>query len=262
MRGIEAVLKPFRRILNRLQHKFKELCFDPLAIYFGHYKLLYAGKDICLLLERRLKIALIIYRQTKTLPTKLESLCFYSSGCQRGHRSPSCQRSRPCHCGHDVVIAPRSLLRCYHFRDGRRGLLVGSASSVDTLASCCCTLDAQLTHDRTPPINPRLYPVAKSLAEPGLSPLGISRRRLRCDSAEGLVRGPPLAVSSKLAERAGLPGRLACQNCLSSLPSSWPVVVQFVRIASLISVTWRFRSSSFFLSQETLSSCREVPRLN
>jgi hypothetical protein len=101
----------------------------------------------------------------------------------------------------------------------------------------CYIPGVQLTHDRTPPINPKLYPVAKSLpGPPGPSPLGISKRRLKCDRAEGLVRGPP-RDSSKLAARAGLPGLLACQNCLSSLPSSWPVVDQLVRIASLISVT-------------------------
>lgn len=171
--------------------------------------------------------------------------------------------SPPCCCGHAVATVHRCLPHCYHFRDGHRGLSVGSASSnahVSIHTSTMSVSDGQLTHDRTPPINPRLYPVAKSL--PGLSPLGISRRFLRCDSADGLVRGPPLDVSSKLAARAGLPGRLACQNCLNSFPNSWPVVDQLVRIASLISVTWRFRSNSFFFNQETLSSCREVPRLN
>src|SRR4051794_39805794 len=106
-------------------------------------------------------------------------------------------------------------------------------------------------------MRPKLYPVAKSLPGPVLSPLGISKRRLKCDSADGLVRDP-VSFPSKLAIRAGLPGLLDCQNCRSSLPNSWPVVLQFVRIASLISETWRLRSSSFFLSHETLSSCLDV----
>ncbi|OZA86380.1 MAG: hypothetical protein B7X76_05230 [Azorhizobium sp. 39-67-5] len=63
-------------------------------------------------------------------------------------------------------------------------------------------------------------------------------------------------------KRAGLCGRLVGQNCLSSRLSSWPVVVQLVMMLSRRSWTWRFKSISFFLSQLTLSSCREVPRLN
>ena len=61
---------------------------------------------------------------------------------------------------------------------------------------------------------------------------------------------------------AGLCGRLAGQNCFSSRLSSCPVVVQLVMMLSRRSCTWRLRSSSFFLSQLTLSSCRDVPRLN
>jgi hypothetical protein len=37
--------------------------------------------------------------------------------------------------------------------------------------------DSGLTHDLTPPINPKLYPVAKSL--PGAVFVGISRRSLK-----------------------------------------------------------------------------------
>ncbi len=61
---------------------------------------------------------------------------------------------------------------------------------------------------------------------------------------------------------AGLWGRLEGQNWRSSLLSSWPVVVQLARMLSRRSWTWRFSSSSFFLSQLTLSSCRDVPRFS
>lgn len=67
---------------------------------------------------------------------------------------------------------------------------------------------------------------------------------------------------SALLNRAGLCGRLVGQNCFSSRLSSWPVVVQLFVMFSRRSCTWRFSSISFFLSQLTLSSWREVPRLN
>jgi len=117
-------------------------------------------------------------------------------------------------------------------------------------------------------MRPRLYPVAKS---PPLFPCpGISNLSLMWLRALGLVRPlskslsprPSPRTSSALWLRIGLAGRLFCQNFCSSLPSSWPVVVQFVRMLSRISDTCRFRSSSFFLSHDTFSSCREVPRLN
>lgn len=66
----------------------------------------------------------------------------------------------------------------------------------------------------------------------------------------------------RLGTRAGLWGLLVGQNWRSSLPSSCPVVDQLERMLSRSSCTWRLRSSSFFLIQETLSSCREVPRLS
>lgn len=66
----------------------------------------------------------------------------------------------------------------------------------------------------------------------------------------------------ELLNRAGLCGRLVGQNCFSSRLSSWPVVAQLLVILSRRSCTWRLRSISFFFSQLTLSSWREVPRLN
>lgn len=71
---------------------------------------------------------------------------------------------------------------------------------------------------------------------------------------------PALLNRAGLAGRLG--GRLAGQNCRSSRLSSWPVEDQLVVIFSRRSWTWRLRSISFFLSQLTLSSWREVPRLN
>ena len=129
-----------------------------------------------------------------------------------------------------------------------------------------------LTHDRTPPINPRLYPVAKSSFR---RPLGLSERPGLWASSDLFLpgQGPrklPLPVGlvaalrdppSKLI-RAGLEGRLFCQNWRSSLPTSWPVVDQLFRIVSRSSKTWRLMSSSFFFSQDTLSSFRDVPRFS
>lgn len=65
-----------------------------------------------------------------------------------------------------------------------------------------------------------------------------------------------------LLKRAGLWGRLAGQNWRSSRLSSWPVEDQLLVMLSRSSWTWRLMSISFFLSQLTLSSWREVPRLN
>lgn len=87
----------------------------------------------------------------------------------------------------------------------------------------------ELTHARTPPINPRLYPVAKSSFR--TPPIGLSGRgelsastRDRCDLLPpvGLARGPrPLPQSMLLrALGAGLLGRLFCQICRSSRPNS------------------------------------------
>lgn len=61
---------------------------------------------------------------------------------------------------------------------------------------------------------------------------------------------------------AGLAGLLLCQNCLKSLLSSWPVVAQLDLMLSRSSAMVRLTSSSFFLSHETLSSLRDVPRFN
>lgn len=66
--------------------------------------------------------------------------------------------------------------------------------------------------------------------------------------------GPGVTGGANLEEGAGLCGRLAGQNWRSSRLSSCPVVVQFERILSRRSWTWRLRSSSFFLSQLTFSS--------
>ena len=89
---------------------------------------------------------------------------------------------------------------------------------------CFCDKVFQRTQDLTPPMSPKLYPVAKSLlARPplGLSCLGISRWP-RCDSAVGLFIAPDRSISLplRLIPLAGLGGLLLCQNCLSSLVSS------------------------------------------
>lgn len=104
------------------------------------------------------------------------------------------------------------------------------------------------TQDLTPPINPSVYPVTKSLTFPVVR-----------SPRDGLLA---LEAGSKKAARAGLCGRLAGQYWRSSLLSSWPVVDQLVRMLSLSSWAWRLRSSSFFFSQLTLSSWRDVPRLS
>ncbi len=130
--------------------------------------------------------------------------------------------------------------------------------------------DEKRTQDRTPPIKPKVYPVIKSLPGP-LCPAGTSSRSLICARADGLVRELPAVLRDDEPTASsplfiilgpGLPGLLLGQYFCNSFCNSWPVVVQFVRMLSRISVTWRFKSSSFFLSHETLSSWREVPRLN
>ena len=127
-----------------------------------------------------------------------------------------------------------------------------------------------LTQALTPPINPKLYPVAKSSFRP--FPMGLSDRPT--DSTRdrwvfmvpvvGLTTFPRVLPMSILflALGAGLPGRLFCQSCRNSRPSSWPVLVQLCRILSRISATCRLISSSFFFSHDTFSSCLEAPRLN
>lgn len=120
--------------------------------------------------------------------------------------------------------------------------------------------DRTPTHALTPPINPKLYPVAKSSflpAPPGLSGFVF------CPPLPTvpLLREPPISTLF-LALRAGLLGRLFCQSWRSSLVSSCPVAVQLFRMLSRSSATWRLISSSFFLSHETLSSCLEAPRLS
>lgn len=104
------------------------------------------------------------------------------------------------------------------------------------------------TQDLTPPINPSVYPVTKSFTFPVVR-----------SPSDGLLA---VEAGSKKAARAGLCGRLAGQYWRSSLLSSWPVVDQLVRMLSLSSWAWRLRSSSFFFSQLTLSSWRDVPRLS
>lgn len=122
------------------------------------------------------------------------------------------------------------------------------------------------TQARTPPIKPRLYPVAKSSLRPlpiGLSGRLIDSTRDRCDFCPvGLLRPRELLRSTLfLALGAGLPGRLF-QRWRSSRLSSWPVEDQLYRMLSRISDTWRLTSSSFFLSHDTFNSCLEAPRLN
>lgn len=67
---------------------------------------------------------------------------------------------------------------------------------------------------------------------------------------------------SRVGVLAGLAGLLDCQNWRKSLVSSWPVVAQLFLMESRSSTMLRLKSSSFFLSHETLSSLREVPRLS
>jgi hypothetical protein len=71
-----------------------------------------------------------------------------------------------------------------------------------------------------------------------------------------------LLLKNPAGGRAGLCGRDEGQNWRNSRLSSWPVVAQLLRMLSRRSWTWRLSSSSFFLSQLTLSSCREVPRFS
>lgn len=107
-------------------------------------------------------------------------------------------------------------------------------------------IEISLTQDLTPPIKPSVYPVIKSFAlvvvdlllsmillallpTPSVGLLGPD------DPPTGLLGLSPLEADKK-AERAGLcgrlGGRLAGQNPFSSLLSSWPVVVQLLRMLS------------------------------
>lgn len=123
----------------------------------------------------------------------------------------------------------------------------------------------RLTHERTPPTRPSAYPVIKSFdvgagVPPGVVG-GMSTLSLERFPAAAALRSPFWMYEVRAAG-AGDWGREAGQYWRSSRESSWPVVDQFVRMLSRSSWTWRLRSSSFFLSQLTLSSWRGVPRLN
>jgi hypothetical protein len=141
----------------------------------------------------------------------------------------------------------------------------------------------KLTQLLTPPINPKLYPAAKSSPRPLMLPEMLSGLPLsppipcpgisRCFKCSNALPIPVVLVGLFCPSMpnlppfppgtgAGLAGLLFCQNCLNSFPTSLPVLVQLFRMLSLSSVTWRRRSSSFFFSQLTLSSLREAPRLN
>ena len=141
--------------------------------------------------------------------------------------------------------------RCRWWRGGEQGK-VGNGKDRKVIIA---KKEEEHTQLLTPPIKPRLYPAAKSLLalaaaadEPGLS------IRPGTSSLDNLFNGVDEAPGAGLDGRRGVNAPLFAQNCFSSFDSSWPVVVQLLRMESRSSVTWRFRSSSFFLSQETLSS--------
>ena len=117
--------------------------------------------------------------------------------------------------------------------------LGGWLCNVTRLLVICARLESRLvsagglyTHDLTPPIRPRLYPVAKSLLAPCL---GMSKC-CRWLKAVGLVTRRSVWLLLLLRPLAGLPG-LLCQRLLSSLVSSVPVVVQLFLILSRSSLT-------------------------
>lgn len=114
-----------------------------------------------------------------------------------------------------------------------------------------------LTQDRTPPINPIVYPVIKSFPRPA-RPSAPGLLGPSIDELEGLFGArcwllsaceeplplmdeeepAPAAVSKGFdMALAGLWGRLDGQNWRSSLPSSWPVDDQLERMLSRSSWT-------------------------
>jgi len=105
----------------------------------------------------------------------------------------------------------------HHCQVGCHAERRGFESSMPLLAVVKEPKNDRRTHDRTPPISPRLYPVAKSLLgprlPPGLSGLGISRCA-KCARAPGLCNPPDILSSFPFLPRprAGLPGLLLVQN--------------------------------------------------